>query len=100
MRTHCCTEMQKHIYAHNPFIMYLPPFREYGILLIKSFAIKIINYCPWCNHKLPAPLRKKFYETLLKEYNIEVEPGFLEIYLEEIPTEFHSDEWWKKRNIP
>lgn len=99
MHNHCCSEMQKNIATTKPAFMYLPPFREYVIPDCKSLHAKQIFYCPWCKAKLPPSLRKQFDETLLNEYDIELIPGCLDDAHRYVPEEFHTDEWWKKRNL-
>jgi len=46
--------------------------------------------------KLPKSLRKKWINTLKKEYNIK---GPEDIDKLPFPTEFNTDEWWKKRGL-
>jgi hypothetical protein len=55
---------------------------------------RVLAYCPFCGTKLPEFSEKKdglLEEVLCKE--------FCDIKEEEIPDEFRSDEWWKKRNF-
>ena len=76
-------------------IAYSAKFREYYIELNNGTdAVQLINYCPWCGSKLPEVLGNVFFETLEKEYNIEAD-----LELKNIPHEFQSDEWWKKRGL-
>lgn len=78
-------------------LKYYPIVREYGLILKNSSAIQLIFYCPWCGEKLPESLRNKFFEILNNEYEIEPE---LDIKNDpNIPEEFKSDEWWKKRGL-
>jgi hypothetical protein len=71
--------------------------RSYGILLKYSIAAQMIDYCPWCGSKLPARLREDYFRILKKEYNIK--PGLDKENDPNIPEEFKSDEWWKKRGL-
>ena len=53
------------------------------------------SYCPYCGAKL--------HDSLVLEYEDELEKAvgkeFCDIKAEEIPDEFKSDEWWKKRGL-
>jgi hypothetical protein len=46
-------------------ITYDDVFREYAIEL-KSSAIQLIHYCPWCGKKLPENLRDEYFDELNK----------------------------------
>ena len=72
-------------------------FREYFIDL-RSPEIKLIYYCPWCSEKMPCSLRDEFFDILEKEYG--VDDNIFEISQnKQLPEEFKSDTWWKKRNL-
>jgi len=80
---------------------YDPKFREYFIDVRVEYggsAIQLINNCPWCGSKLPKELREEFFNTLEKEYNMETDIGEYKKRID-IPQEFKSDEWWKKRKL-
>ncbi len=60
----------------------------------------VINYCPFCGAKLPADLIDEREETIILELGYD--------YLsddngnqpkKELPEEFKTDEWWKKRGL-
>ena len=57
----------------------------------------VIYYCPWCGKKLPINLSDKWFEILKKEHGIDY--PFDDPDRKNIPEEFKSDEWWKKRNL-
>lgn len=57
-----------------------------------------MDYCPWCGTKLPENLREEWFETLEREYGIETDIGEARDRTD-IPQEFWSDEWWKKRSL-
>lgn len=94
---HCCELMDKFLEDPKVPLEYYPICREYGLILQDSPAIDILYYCPWCGEKLPESLRDQYFETLKKEYdvvpelNVQDDPN--------IPQEFKSDEWWKKRGL-
>jgi hypothetical protein len=80
-------------------IEYDPQYREYYIRLDNQPNIISFEFCPWCGGKLPKILRREWFETLEKEYNIETSIVEWE-QRTDIPPEFiKSDEWWKKRNL-
>lgn len=77
---------------------YSPSFREYTIPLKGRVARQGISFCPWCGVKLPEDLRDEWIDILEKEYGIE-DPFFVRMDGGDLPKDFLSDEWWKKRNL-
>ena len=53
-----------------------------------------MDYCPFCGAKLPDTLCKKLIEVLKDECELESWEDY-----KKAPTEFHSDEWWRKRGV-
>lgn len=94
---HCCELMDMFLEDPRIPLKYYPMAREYGIPLSHSSAIQLFFYCPWCGKKLPESLREKFFDILEKEYH--VEPEFDIKQDPNVPEEFKSDEWWKKRGL-
>jgi len=94
---HCCQMMKVFTADERVGIRYYPKIRSYYLDLIDGPAKQNISYCPFCSTKLPKCLRDKYYEILIKEYNIE------DPYEDEaeklFPEEFKSNEWWKKRDL-
>ena len=94
----CCNEMKMFIEDTRDPIKYKSIFREYYIDVPETHNIITMEYCPWCGKKLPKTLRINYFNVLEREYG-------LDIALDEIknnpdvPEEFKSDEWWKKRNL-
>ncbi len=82
---------------------YDPVLRGYFIDVRTEYggAVKLIKHCPWCGKKFPRRLLDEFIEELKKKLNIKDDDiGFGELKLrEDIPPEFKSDEWWKKRDL-
>ena len=78
-------------------INYIETRRFYCIDLIYSAAIQGISHCPFCGHKLPPDLWDRYFNILEKEYNID-DPDDEE-KTKDLPKEFKSDAWWKKRGL-
>jgi len=106
---HCCKNMDFFLKEEKVKIYYNPINREYFIGLKSFLDSKYPIYnCPWCGHKFPDSLVDEYYETLLNEYNIyineyngkyyKIKKDEQEEYID-IPKEFKSDEWWKKRGL-
>lgn len=55
---------------------------------------RVFAYCPNCGAKLP-DYQDEYYDALEEAMGKE----FCDIAEEEIPEEFRTDEWWKKRGI-
>jgi hypothetical protein len=93
----CCKLLNK--FLENPHVplKYKPIMREYDLLFSIAASRQGIRYCPWCGTKLPEDLRDEFYDILENEYKMDASGD-----LEEnpnIPEEFKTDEWWKKRKL-
>jgi hypothetical protein len=52
-------------------------------------------YCPYCGAEMPKIFDDEYYDALEEAVGKE----FCDIKEEEIPEEFKSDEWWKKRGL-
>jgi len=90
-------------------IYYNPIYREYYIKLWSYPEGKhAVYYCPWCGYEFPQSLIKDYFDTLDKEYKIwyidgkhvkASEDATKESIEVELPEEFESDKWWKKRGL-
>ena len=96
---HCCDQMRyflknndkNKVFDSDDIIYYALKFDEYGIVVHDGGSSYItIQYCPWCGKKLPVSKRELWFDELEKL-------GIEDPTEEEIPKEFRSDEWWKKR---
>jgi hypothetical protein len=75
----------------DKLIGYSPIFDEYGILIHDGGSSSIsIKFCPWCGTKLPESKRDLWFDTL-------EELGFDDPFIQDIPKEFETDEWFKNR---
>ena len=61
----------------------------------EGYGERMLNYCPFCGKKLLANLYYEYEEYLEKA----VGKDFCDITEDEIPEEFKTDEWWKKRGL-
>lgn len=77
-------------------IEYNQRIREYFLESVEGY-ICAIQFCPWCGSLLPKDLHDEWFDILEKEYGLDL-PDIPE-QREKIPTEFLTDEWWKKRNL-
>ena len=66
-------------------------------MLIDENSVRRLNFCPWCGKRLPKGLIKKLFDVLWQEYGIGYEADL--DYYTNVPDEFRTDEWWKKRNL-
>ena len=58
-------------------------------------SYNVIDYCPFCGKKLPFSKREIYFHILNTDY----EKTFEQVINHEIPEEFKSDAWWKKRHF-
>jgi hypothetical protein len=99
---YCCSTFRD--FVEDGKIEYDPVFREY-IFFIKdkthenpdAVGASIFFYCPYCGAKIPSSLcaNDEYFDALEEAVGKE----FCDIKEEEIPEEFKSDEWWKKRGL-
>ena len=69
-------------------IDYSPKLREFGILIHDGGASKAsISFCPWCGSALPPSLRDEWFDRLDQ---LGIDP-----WVDEIPSAYTSDEWWR-----
>ena len=108
---HCCDTMNARLdpECHTdqlPLVEYCPDIRGYSFIIRyddgKSYGVRLpLFYCPWCGKKLPKKLSHKMEEILEREYNITAKnwdaPGWDDE--KDLPKEFLTDEWWKKRGL-
>ena len=62
----------------------------------QAYGQYFIKYCPFCGAKMPQNLYGPEYEETLEKA---LGKDFCDIKEEEIPEEFKTDEWWKKRGL-
>ena len=86
---HCCQFLAECIQDPRIGINYDAVCRFYFIDMLDGPAAQNILYCPFCQKKLPKNLWEEYHEILEKEYDDE----------EDLPKEFTSDTWWKKRKL-
>ena len=96
---HCCDNMTWYASHKNDIIQYEPFDRSYRFLIPTDPCgdRQSFEYCPWCATKLPEELGEEWGEALEKELGIEdpfIDPGY-----ENLPEEFRTDAWWKKRGL-
>ena len=94
---HCCDLMAEFISDPRISVYYNPVLREYYIPFKRVKLAQLLFYCPWCSIKLPKVLNEEYFRILYDELNLEPELDVLET--PDLPEEFKSDEWWKKRGL-
>jgi len=97
MKTFCCSHMEYQINEDKTLIDYLEDTRTYSFYTPNSECgtrLKM-SHCPWCGVNLPKSLETEWEHVLIDDYQIDnpIENENL------IPTEFKTDEWWKKRGL-
>ena len=99
---YCCDKMDYYVdqslKEEHELIRYEPESRDYYLILHgKNFGMYSgIDYCPWCGKKLPKSLEKEWCKVIKEKFGLD--NVFAEEW-EELPKEFKTDEWWKKRGL-
>ena len=97
----CCDTMQRYVDEHN--LVYDPVIREVTFYIKSNdetgfqpeYYRSPCAFCPYCGTKLPKSLLFERDDELEKVLDKES----CDITEDEIPEEFKSDEWWKKRGL-
>ena len=100
---HCCLDMAFTIsrplliphQGPNRIVDWIASWNEYRIPVpYDGYSSTVIRFCPWCGSRLPASRREEWYRVLHSAgYS---DPGGED----DIPQEFESDEWWRRRAEP
>jgi hypothetical protein len=95
----CCDIFKQFLNDCKVGLGYLPKDRLFYIRtpLSTSSRVHSIANCPWCGAKLPSYLGDLRMEILENEYGVDNEDDKKQV--KKIPTEFFTDEWWKKRGL-
>jgi hypothetical protein len=89
----CCRRLRNDLEAGG--FVYNEQLREFTCNMRgKEDYCQVVRYCPYCGVELKSlanEYRAALAEALGKE--------FCDIKEDEIPEEFKSDEWWRKRGL-
>lgn len=98
---HCCEDMNQALADGRAAIRYSPKVREYSLpeLGPESLVIHLIQFCPWCGDRLPTPLRRELFNEVHRLLGIEANISDFHDRNPDIPQEFFTDEWWRKRGL-
>ena len=89
----CCEELASRLGAEDEVIRYSAALREYTLPVRDGGTSGIvIRFCPWCGHELPESLREEWFSALEA---LGVDP-----WVDEVPREFRSAEWWEESGGP
>lgn len=91
----CCEDISYAVVNPRTSVTYKLIDRRF---IIEGDLALEMNYCPWCGTKFPKDLREEWFDTLEREYGIDTDIGEARDRTD-IPEEFWSDEWWKKRGL-
>ncbi|GHT00442.1 hypothetical protein AGMMS50296_8730 [Alphaproteobacteria bacterium] len=97
----CCDTMYELLdeEGHGSFrlyVKYIPNIKAYVILNKKKKygGFESMDYCPFCGAKFPNRLDKELTKILREEYGLNSWQDY-----KKAPKEFHTDAWWKNRNL-
>ena len=88
----CCEDMHDSI-NQLKIVEYDRIDRSYS-LPVSERRSKELFFCPWCGSKLPKVLNEEYLEALEK-----INIVFPNHDFSNVPPEFRTDEWWKKRGL-
>ena len=93
---HCCEMMADCLHDPDTPLKYNLVQRRYYLASKGKAKKNSIYHCPLCGSKLPKILIDEWIDILEKEY------GLVDLYgkdAQQIPKEFKTDAWWRKRNL-
>lgn len=110
---HCCAMMDYLLEEKKVSIYYNQIYREYFIGLKSPRNGKLVIYnCPWCGYQFPTSLIDDYHEILADDFkiylnkytgsyyeNIIDSEGVIDEFYVDLPLDFTSDWWWKKRGF-
>jgi hypothetical protein len=103
MEIFCCERMETEALSEDQkwkFIDFDLSKRYFGIFQINTPYSIEIKHCPFCGKKLPDNLIDEKWDTIFSELGKDFladEDG--NPPKKELPPEFKTDEWWKKRGL-
>jgi hypothetical protein len=95
---HCCFDLDSILSPDEvaPYnVKYNSRYREYYLKSLEGPYIRTIDYCPWCGAELLKSLRDVWYDVM---DTLNINPNN-PTEKKQIPEEFQTDEWWKKRGL-
>jgi hypothetical protein len=84
---HACAGITQAIADERVPFVYVPRYREWGLLVDGGPAIQSVTHCPWCGSELPESLRDRFFDELDKHG--------LDVDTPDLPLHLRSDAWWQ-----
>ena len=101
---YCCTNLE--VSTERKEIVYDKPSGCFWFYFKRdyedSYGLYRLGYCPFCGVKLPKD-RKGIDENGNDPYTDALEEAvgkeYCDIKEDEIPEEFKTDEWWRKRGL-
>lgn len=97
-QNHCCDAMNAALENPGIPLIYSCVTRNYYIPVLyrhRTCAWQCLFGCPWCGTELPKDLTSEYYDILENTFQISDE----DIINNNVPEEFKSDAWWKKRGL-
>ena len=90
--TKTCPHGHQHDECADSLITYSPKFDESGIIIHDGgSAGSLIQYCPWCDSKLPSSKRDQWFAAF--------EEQGIDPLTDEVPAEFQTDAWFRRNGL-
>jgi len=102
---YCCRKMASTLEEHMKPLKYDFQSRTY-MMEYHSYqkprknhviVCETLNYCPFCGAKFPEQLNSELSRILREEYHLQ--DAWEQLSAGNVPDEFKTDEWWKKRGL-
>jgi len=94
---YCCKSLKMHHEKEGFPLFYEKTKRYFGMLAQGSSCFQLVSFCPFCGYQFPSDVIHAFYRTLEREYGIAQDD--IKENGQNLPEEFKSDIWWKKRKF-
>ena len=91
----CCKSMVFTIENYD-IIEFEDYFRAYNLLTSSTGIGLKLKFCPFCGKSLGRRLNLEYFSVLNSEYGIDMPDTFS---FTNVPEEFKSDKWWRKRGL-
>jgi hypothetical protein len=99
MEKYCCEDMKISLENPRHCLHFDLSQRRYWVEKKDCRRGIELKFCPWCATPLPKSLRAEYLQALSESLGKKVFWKDIQAGHIAIPTEFHTDEWWKKRGL-
>lgn len=103
IKAFCCEPMELLVEDLDCPLKYRSWTRQYVLTIPQDYLSEnevcvsfTITHCPRCGAQLPSNLIEEWFNLIEEKFGIK---GLFDERTKDLPQEFKTDEWWKKRGL-